>query len=132
MEKFQKRLSKNMKSHPIDCLVLGNGFDYFMNLLDMFNTVFVYENTLNLKRKNLIYRKSIKDVYHLKDITAIFIDLDKLKLIDELSPLLSSVWPDLFIEGDDVIPRTESKVLYQLGYNAVAQLGFCHVWRKVK
>lgn len=132
MEKFQKRLSKNMKSPPIDCLVLGNGYGYLSDLLEMFNTVFVFDADVKTKAKNLIQRNSLKDTFHLKDITAVFIDLDKLNMMNELSPLYTSIWPDLFIEGNDIIPRTESKMLYQLGYNAVAQLGFCHVWRKVQ
>lgn len=132
MNKFQKRLSKNMKNPPIDCLVIGNGVGQFTNLLDLFNTVFVYDTDMDTKQRNLIPRKSIEDTFHLKNITAIFIDLNKLNVMDKLSPLYTSAWPDVFIEGNDVIPRSESKLLYQLGYNAIAQLGGYHQWRKVK
>lgn len=132
MDKFQKRLSKNMKSSPIDCLVIGDGFGFLDQLLEMFNTVFVYQSTTNLKVKNLINRNTLESTFQLRNVTAVFIDLDKLHIMNELSPLYTTVWPDLFIEGDDVIPRTETKQLYQLGYNAIAKLGWCHQWRKVK
>ena len=131
MNKFQKRLSKNMKNPPIDCLVVGDGFGFFDDLLEMFNTVFLLESTIDRKCKNLIYRQHAKSTFHLSNITAIIIDLDKLKHLDDLSPLLTAIFPDIFIEGDEVIPRTESKLLYQLGYNAVAKLGWGHQWRKV-
>jgi hypothetical protein len=132
MDKFQKRITKNIKNPPIECLVVGNGFGHLENLLQMFNTVFVYESDVTIKSKNLIHRKNIKSTFHLKNINGVFIDLDKLKYMDKLTPLYTSTWPDIFIEGDEVIPKTESKLLYDLGYNAVAKLGWCHQWRKIK
>jgi len=132
MDKFKKRISKNVKKVPIDCLVVGNGFGNFDNLLGMFNTVFVYETDIETKARNLISRKTIESTFDLRDVTAIFIDLDKLHIMDQLSPLLTKVEPDIFIEGEEVIPRTESKLLYQIGYKAIAQLGWCHQWSRLK
>ena len=132
MNKFQKRLSKNMKSPPNECLIIGNGFGNIESLLQMFNTVFVYDSDITIKSKNLIHRKDIKSTFHLKNINGIFIDLDKIQYMDQLTPLYTCVWPDIFIEGDEVIPRIQSNNLYQLGYNAIAQLGGYHQWRKVK
>lgn len=130
MDKFKKRISKNVKKVPIDCLVVGNGFGYFESLLEMFNTVFVYETDITTKARNLITRKTIESTFDLRDVTAVFIDLDKLHIMDQLSPLLIKVAPDIFVEGDEVIPKTETKFLYQVGYRAIAKLGWCHQWSR--
>ena len=53
--------------------------------------------------------------------------MDKVEFIDNISPLLTK-GPDVFIEGNDVLERKYTKVLYQLGYVAVAQLGYMHQW----
>ena len=128
MNKFQKRISKNIKKSPNECLVIGNGFGHIHDLLGMFNTVFVLQSTLEIKEKNLIQRKVFESVFQLLNISGVFVDLDKVECIDNISPLLSQVSPDVFIEGEDVIDRKYSKVLYQLGYRAIAQLGFAHQW----
>jgi hypothetical protein len=130
MDKFQKRITKNIRKSPNDCLVVGNAFGYFDSLLNMFNTVFVYETDITTKAKNLITRKNIESTFDLRDVSAIFIDLDKLNIMDQLSPLITRAEPDIFIEGDEVIPRTQSSLLYQVGYNAVAKLGWCHQWSR--
>ena len=121
-----------MKNPPIDCLVVGNAFGHLNELLNMFNTVFLLESNTDIKAKNLVNRKNIESTFDLKNVTAVFVDLDKLNIMNKLSPLYTSTWPDLFIEGDEVIPRSETNLLYQLGYNAIAKLGWCHSWRKVK
>jgi hypothetical protein len=128
MNKFQKRISKNIKKSPIHCVVVGNGFGHIEDFLGLFDTVFLLESSLDMKAKNLIQREEISGVFNLRDIGGVFIDRERVHVIDYLSPLLSKVNPDVFIEGDDVIERQYSKVLYQLKYRAVAQLGQCHQW----
>ena len=128
MNKFQKRLSKNMKKSPIHCVVVGNGFRHIDDFLELFNTVFLLESTLDMKAINLISREETQGVFNLSDVGAVFLDYDKKHMIDSLSPLLSKQNPDVFIEKDDVIEREYSKVLYQLRYRAIAQLGGYHQW----
>ena len=108
--------------------MIGDGFGYIQELLSMFNTVFLLDSTLELKEKNLVQRKDYESVFQLANVSGIFIDLNKVECIDYISPLLSKVSPDVFIEGNDVLERKYTKVLYQLGYRAVAQLGFMHQW----
>jgi len=127
MNKFQKRISKNIRNHPNDCLVIGDGFGHIQDFLGIFNTVFVLESTLELKVKNLIQRKDFQSVFQLANVSGVFIDLDKVEFIDNISPLLTK-GPDMFVEGNDVLERKYTKVLYQLGYVAVAQLGYMHQW----
>jgi hypothetical protein len=132
MGKFQKRITKSVKNPPIDCLVVGQGFGHMDDFLHMFNTVFWYgyaDDTL--RAKNLIYRPTVKSTYDLRKITAIFFDLDQVNTFESFVPLLVNPGPDLFVEGDEVIPRTVTKDLYQLGYRAIAQLGECHQWSKI-
>lgn len=131
MNKHQKRIAKSIKKSPIDCLVVGDGFDHLDDLLGMFNTVFLLDSKVVKKAKNLITRTDAKAVFELRDIGGVFIDLDKVEYIESLSPLLSKVWPDVFVEGNDVLERKYTKTLYQLGYRAIAQLDFCHQWSKV-
>jgi len=128
MNKFQKRIAKNIKKSPIHCVVVGNGFGHIEDFLGLFDTVFLLESTLTIKAKNLIQREEISGVFNLRDVGGIFLDRDRQHVIDHLSPLLSKFNPDVFIEGNDVIERQYSKVLYQLKYRAVAQLGECHQW----
>ena len=132
MNKFQKRIAKNIKKSPIDCLVVGNGFGHFDDILEMFDTVFLIESTVSKKARNLIKRKDFNTVFGLKNISGVFMDLEKVETIDSLSPLLSGSWPDIFVEGNDVLERQYTSVLYQLGYRAVSQLDFCHQWSVIK
>ena len=129
MDKFKKRITKNITKPPFDCLVVGNAFGFLDEVLETFNTVFIYGNeNKNLKARNLIYRQSIASTYDLRNLTAVFIDLDYISIFEELLPVMTGPGPDLFIEGNDVIPRTHTKIIYRLGYLAVNQLGWCHQW----
>lgn len=133
MNKFQKRIAKNAKKSPMQCLVVGDGFSMLEEILEMFDTVFVLESTTDKKTKNLITRKNIESTFDLLNVTTIFVDLNKLDLIEKLSPLISRNSPDIFIEGDEVIPRTvnANQFLYKIGYNALYKLGWCHQWSKI-
>ena len=121
-----------MKKVPIACLVVGNGFGHFDELLEMFSTVFVYETDITKKARNLVTRQNLESTFDLRDVTGIFIDLDKVHIMDQLAPLITKVEPDLFIEGDEVIPKTQTKFLYRIGYKAIAKLGWCHQWSRLE
>lgn len=128
MNKFQKRLSKNIKKSPIHCVVVGNGFGHIDDFIELFDTVFLLESSLDIREKNVILRQEIQGVFNLSDVGGIFVDYDKKHVIDYLSPLLSKQNPDVFVEHDDVLEREYTKVLYQLKYRAIAQLGGYHQW----
>ena len=130
MSKFQKRIAKNAKKSPMQCLVVGNGFDMFDEILEMFDTVFILESSIEKKTKNLIQRQNVEATFDLLHLTTIFVDLDKIHLIEKLSPIITKTHPDIFIEGDEVLPRetNANKFLYKVGYNAMAKLGWCHQW----
>src|SRR6056300_533502 len=111
MNKFIKRISKNIKKSPIDCLVVGDGFSHIDDILEMFNTVFVYSTGLNdRKARNLVLRQNIESTFHLLDLSAIFVDRNKTHVFDKIESLLANPSPDIFVEGNEVLPRTETKM----------------------
>ena len=132
MSKFKKRITKSIKKPCNDCLVIGNAFGHLEEVLEMFNTVFVYKNTdKNLRVKNLVNITNIDVSYDKRHITAVFIDIDYISYFEHIIPLLTSAAPDLFVEGNEVVPKTETKDLYRQGYRAITQLGWCHHWSRI-
>lgn len=132
MSKFQKRITKTVKNPPIDALVIGQGFGHMSDILEIFSTVFWYGyKDDSMRVKNLIYRPTVESTYDLRKLTAMFFDIDQVNTLESFVPLLVNPGPDLFIEGNEVIPRSDTKHLYQLGYRAIAQLGSCHQWSKI-
>ena len=128
MNKFQKRLSKNMKKSPRHCVIVGDGFGHIDDIAALFDTVFLLESSITKREKNIIMRKEVQGVFDLRDVGAIFVDYDKKHVIDHLSPLLSKENPDVFVEKQEVLEREYTKILYQLKYRAIAQLGGYHQW----
>src|SRR6056300_963247 len=127
MTKFKKRITKNIRQPIQDCLVIGNAYGFLEDVLHTFDTVFLFGNTnLNLKAKNLIYRQNLESAFGLPRLSAVFIDTEYVNTFDVIGPLLTGPKPDLFVEGNTVTPKTETKNLYKNGYRAVAQLGWCH------
>ena len=132
MSKFKKRITKSMSKPLNDCLVIGQGYGFLKDILEMYNTVFIYGNNEPVpKAKNLILRTSIDVAYNIPNITTIFIDQTHIKYFDQLIPILTSAAPDLYIEGNEVVPKTETTALYKHGYRAVTQLGWCHHWSRI-
>ena len=132
MSKFKKRIAKSMTKPLNDCLVMGSAFGFLEDVVESFNTIFLFgEENENLRGKNLIYRPTIEVAYNMPHITAIFIDYKYIDCFDKLVPILTSAAPDLFIEGNDVVPKTETTELYRHGYRAIKQLGWCHQWSRI-
>ena len=133
MAKFRKRITKMSKKPLNDALVLGTGFGEIPILLEIYNTVFVYDEILpNIKAKNLVVKKDIDSCYNITTVTGLFIDLKYVNLFDKITPLLSNPRPELFVEGDEVIPKTETKNLWRCGYRPLERCGSFHYWSKVE
>ena len=133
MSKIKTRITKILRKEPKDALVIGNG-DYILPvLLDMFNTVFIWsKTTVDIKAPNIVIKKELDTTFHMPDINAVFIDRDYVKSLDYMSALLAKPSPDVFIEGNDVIPREQTTNLYRHNYNCTAQAGSFHIWTRVK
>jgi hypothetical protein len=130
MSKFKKRLTKP-RNDLQTALVLGQGFGYLIEILELFKTVFVIADSRPIiKSKNLVYRENFNNLEVLSDISIIFVDL---YCLDQLNNLIS-VWnkcsPEIIIEGDDVVKLEAVNVLRSHSYQPVAQEGIFHVWNK--
>lgn len=133
MSKFKKRIAKIQKLSPKDALVIGTGFGYLDEILEMYDTVFIYsKSTVNAKARNLVIKKELKSTLGLNDVTTIFIDLEYMKALDYIAALLQKPSPEIIIEGNDIIPRSQTTNLYRYHYNALAQGGMFHYWYRVK
>jgi len=129
MNKIVKRLTK-LTGIPNNAVVIGTGFGIMSDILETYKSVFLFsDNPPTFKSRTLIYRENFDDIAPLCDITAIIVDRDKVYSLSHLRPLWSRARPVIFVEGDEIINRTESRILWDGGYRPVEQVGFCHVWK---
>jgi len=132
MTKFTKRVTK-MTRPPLDAVVFGTAFGHLADLFDIYKTVFVCGGEIpSYKRKNLIYRTDVRSTLSLSNTSIVFVDLDRVKVLDEIGQLLTNAKPDIIVQGKEVIPRGYTENLYRIGYRAVEQSKNFHVWKKVQ
>lgn len=132
MNKFQKRLSKLSKNHN-NIIVVGQCFGNLKEILTMYNTVFVIDDTYpEIKAKNLVYREDCSSLSQLSEISLIVFDLATVSKLE----LLKEVWKQntaiVVIEGNEPIGREFSKSLYDTEWGCTAQYGSFHTWTKIK
>jgi len=133
MAKFRKRITKMSKKPLNDALVLGTAFGNLDELLDIYNTVFVYDEILpSVKARNLVLKQDLQSCLDITTVTGLFIDLKFVRLFDSITPLLSRPRPELFVEGDEVVPKTETKNLWRCGYRPLEKCGTFHYWSKTE
>ena len=129
MDKFKKRLSK-LSNNPQNAVVIGNGFQRLDDVLDIFDTVFVFSNEPSIVRaKNLILKESITSILNATNVTTILIDLEYLPLLEKTLPLWHRWHSLILIEGNDPIGRDKSQELYKNHYRCVELHGVYHVWK---
>lgn len=132
MSKFSKRVKKLFDVHT-SCLVIGQGFGFLSEILEIFDTVFVISDKKpEIKHKKLVYRESVDNLTDLYEIQAVFFDLDQLDKLIYMPVVWTKNRPIVIIEGNDPIQITESKPLYDNGFRCVELLGFFHLWKKQK
>ena len=131
MNKFKKRVAKSF-STQFNAVVYGQGFGHLEEILNSFPSVFLINDTVPFKRKNLIFREKNSDLNSILDVGVLFIDLDKIKDIDFLMPIIIKHKPDIAIEGNECIERNYSKSLWEFNYRPRSKQGFFHVWKKIK
>jgi hypothetical protein len=132
MNKFAKRLRKQVK-HTENGIVIGRGFGMMAEIVGVFNTVFHFSfGDCVFRAKNVVPRTNFEDIGILSDISMILIDLNQVQHIDKLLPVWTKYHPLVLIEGNDVIERDLSGVLYTNHYRCVEQQGFYHVWKKMQ
>lgn len=132
MSKFQKRLSKTLSNNS-NAIVVGNGFGFLKEILNVFHTVFVInDNRPEIRSKNLVYVTDFKFLPQSIDVSAIIVDRDKVNKIGNLAGIMNRCPCKILIEGEEVIPRDSSQYFYSNGYRAVEQNGNFHSWKRVK
>ncbi len=130
MDKFVKRINKLAKNLE-NAIVIGTGFGNLNILLEHFKTVFVIGgNYPNIKARNLVYRQDFKDLSYMSDVSAIFIDLDRISDLEHIIHHAVRCKSSVVIEGNDPIGRDLSKPLYSNHYECKALQGFFHVWQR--
>ena len=132
MNKFQKRLSKLSTNHET-AIVIGHGFGYLEQIIEIYNTVFVIGGQPPLlKSKNLIYRENFNKISQIPEVGAIFFDLSEVHRFEEVLLGWQGNRAIIVIEGNEPIDRTLSKFLYNSFYECTGLHGFFHIWELKK
>ena len=129
MNKFRKKLSKVGKELE-NAVVVGTGFGYLEEIVDIFKTVFVISEEKPKERgRNLVYRETFGDLTQLANISIIFVDRNQLSHLGSIVPVWNRYKSLVIIEGREVIGRDKSLLLYQNGFEAIDQQKSYHVWK---
>jgi len=129
MAKFNKRVSKLSKNPLQNALVVGEGFGYMSNILEMFNSVFVIdENFPRVRARNLIYKENYNDLHLLVDVTHIFVDLKKVLDINLITPVFTRWKSFVVIEGIEIPNKEITHSLLHNGWKCYKLDGIFHAW----
>ena len=112
MNKIQKRLRKLSRNNT-HALVLGSAFGILDQILEVYNTVFVIdESPPAIKAKNLVYKETFVKLDHLQDMSSIFVDINQLDNLDKIEVIWRNHNSKLFVEGGDRVENDKVKILY--------------------
>jgi hypothetical protein len=132
MSKFQKRLSKLL----INCenaVVIGHGFGYLSEIVNMFKTVFVIgEYVPAIKSKKLVYRENFDNLSQISEVSVILFDLSEVSRLEQVSPIWHRTKAVVVIEGNEPISRTLSTSLYASSYECTGLYKTFHIWELKK
>jgi hypothetical protein len=132
MSKFEKRLSKISKNRET-AVVVGCGFGYLENIINMFNTVFVIsEEAPKIKSKKLIYRENFDNLSQITEVSVILFDRTAVHWLTDVSPIWHRNKAVVVIEGNEPIDRTLSKPLYASAYECTGLHSDFHTWELKK
>ena len=132
MSKFQKRLSKLLVNCE-NAVVIGHGFGYLSEIIDMFKTVFVIgECVPAIKSKKLVYRENFDNLSQISEVSVILFDLAEVSRLEEVSPIWHRTKAVVVIEGNEPIDRTLSTSLYASSYECTRLYKTFHTWELKK
>lgn len=132
MTKFQKRILKTAEKLD-NCLIVGQGFGFLGECLEIFPTVFIVcDQQPNIRVKNLIYRDDDTNFAEISGITHILFDRNSVDKLEKYQHLWNKHNSKVIIEGDDPIGREYSKSLYDSHWQCTNTQGFFHVWERIK
>jgi hypothetical protein len=128
MAEIKKKLRKLSKIQG-NALVLGAAFGNIENIVTIYNTVFVIdENIPTAKAKNLVYKENFNYLNMITEVTAIFVDLNRLDRFDAVRDFWQRNNSKIIVEGNEPIGREFSKPLYDTGWRCTSTQGHFHVW----
>ena len=128
MAEIKKKLRKLSKIQG-NALVLGAAFGNIETILPIYDTVFVIdENIPTAKAKNLIYKENFNYLNTITEVSAIFVDLNRLDRFDTVRDFWQRNNSKIIIEGNEPIGREFSKPLYDTGWRCTSTQGYFHVW----
>ncbi len=129
MAKFNKRISKIAGRSLQNALVVGEGFGFLSNIVEIFETVFVINSKRpEIKARNLVFKENADELHLLVDVSMVFFDRNKVNDINLFAPVFTR-WKSLvIIDGNEPISRDYSQSLYQHGWKCTSLQGFFHVW----
>jgi hypothetical protein len=131
MDKFSKRIKKYINDDSA-VLVIGEAFGHLAELSKIFKTVFVILYLENkIKEKNIVYRENFDNINDIGKVSAILVDLSRIRDLESMPSYWTRFDPLVLIEGNEPIDRSRSSYLYKYGYRCIEQLGFSHVWKKI-
>lgn len=132
MTKFQKRISKTSKKIE-NCLIIGQGFGFLEECLEIFSTVFVVDDQKPAIRvRNLIYRDDKENLSQIYDITHIIFDRNQINDLEKYQHVWQKHKSLVLIEGNEPIGREFSKSLYNSHWQCTSTQDFFHIWEEIK
>lgn len=132
MTKFQKKISKTAKKLD-NCLLIGNGFGFLEEFLEIFKTVFVINDPKpEIRAKNLIFRDDSENLSQLAELTHIIFDRHSVTELEKYQYLWQKHNLVIIIEGNNPIEREFSKPLYNTHWQCTDTQGYFHIWEKIK
>jgi hypothetical protein len=130
MNKFKKRLTK--LNVPLkNAIVLGQGAGIILDIVNIFQTVFVFSETPQfVKARNIVYRTDLTNLHLLIDISVIFVDREYIGNLENFYTMCRSNKTTIFIEGTEPVGGGIADSLTSARYQVTHQLGSFHVWKR--
>lgn len=130
MSKLEKRIIK--LNVPLkNAIVLGQGAGVLSDIINIFQTVFVFSETPQfVKARNIVYRTDLTNLHLLTDISAIFVDRNCVSSLENFYAMCRSNETTIFIEGTEPVGGGIAASLTSGRYQVTHQLGSFHVWKR--
>ena len=130
MSKLEKRITK--LNVPLkNAIVLGHGAGVILDIVNIFQTVFIFSETPQfVKARNIVYRTDLTNLHLLTDISAIFVDRNRINDLENFYTMCKSNDTAIFIEGNDPVDGGVAASLTSGRYQVTHQLGSFHVWKR--
>ncbi len=132
MSKFLKRISCIVSKQEV-AVVLGRNFANISELVDGFQTVFVYDHERpDIRARNLIPRIGFEDIKTLPNFDILIVDEPCLIEIGNFTPQASLNNAGILLIHNEFVGKKITKHLYQYNYENIGEHKSLHFWKKAK